>query len=76
MGDNICAVCNRRISAHSLEEVKQCTEQWDYVELERTANELCISCGDPSDIVDPATNNYYCHGCFMWMAQLNDESKD
>lgn len=70
--DNICAVCFRRFSVHTLGEVKECTEKFGYVELERTANQECISCGVPADLNDPVSGEYYCHGCFSWIAQLND----
>jgi hypothetical protein len=73
MIDNICAVCFRRISAHTVREVAICQEKFGYVELERTANKLCVSCGCPSDLLDPCTNEFYCNGCLMWQTQLNDE---
>jgi len=74
MSDNVCAVCYKRFSAHTIEEVRECTKKFGYVELERTANKLCVSCGSESDFIDPSTNEYYCNPCMMWMCQLNDES--
>lgn len=72
MTDNICAVCYRRISAHTIEEVVACQEKFGYVELERTANEECISCGCSSDLRDPTTGLYWCNSCLAWSSQLND----
>jgi hypothetical protein len=73
MPDNICSICLRRISAHTLDEVKKCTDKFRMVELERTANKECVSCGDPADLAD-TDNIYWCHSCLMWRSQLNDGS--
>lgn len=73
MSNNICSVCMRRFSEHSLQQVKECTEQFALVELERQANGECISCGDSADIQD-INGTYFCHGCLMWLTQLNDGS--
>ncbi len=75
MSENVCAVCQRRMSAHTIEDVQKCSSEFSVIELERTANEECISCGDPGDVNDPVTGDYYCHGCFAWISQLNDEGK-
>lgn len=72
MSDNICSICFRRISAHTITEVKECTSKFSIVELERQANQECISCGVPADLLDPISNEYYCHGCLQWLTQLND----
>lgn len=73
--DNICAICHRRISAHSIEEVQKCSSEYSMLEIERTANELCISCGCPSDLCDP-NGEFWCNGCLAWTTQLNDEGSD
>jgi len=69
----ICSICKRKIPDHTVAEAEECSRQFALVELERTANKLCISCGCPSDMMDPNTNEYWCHSCMMWSSQLNDE---
>ena len=72
MGDNICAVCMRRISHHTIEEVADCTDKYRMIELERLANKECCSCGESADLQDP-NGEYWCHGCLSWQTQRNDE---
>jgi hypothetical protein len=72
----LCSICFKRIDKHTIEEARECTAKHEMIELERTANELCVSCGCPSDLLDPHTNEYWCNGCLSWTNQLNDERKD
>lgn len=73
MTENVCAVCLRRISAHTIKEAAECTRKFGMVEVERTANKLCISCGSESDLLDP-NGTYWCNSCLAWQAQRNDET--
>lgn len=68
MADNICAICFRRISKHSLEEVKACTEKFQMEELERMANKECCSCGCPADLQD-INEVYWCNVCLQWNSE-------
>ncbi len=74
MPDNICAICLRRISAHTIEEVKYCQDKYQLLEVERFANKECCSCGAPADMIDTDEKNFWCNGCLAWQTQLNDGS--
>lgn len=72
----ICSICNKKVFDHTVEDARVCNEKIFNIQLQRVADEKCYSCGSDPDITDPNTGELWCHGCFAWYAQLNDEGSD